>query len=128
MFLFCSSELDVFSLKDEEKCPRFSPSCGAPSYETQSCATSQSERDDSKYTGRNLKVRSVFEFVKIPSPDVHGHYPPLHPEPLYSKKPGIQRSELTLFTFAARLYERIFLRFSLRGLKGVPYLRMFLRD
>ncbi|XP_028418309.1 cytosolic carboxypeptidase 1-like isoform X2 [Dendronephthya gigantea] len=41
-----------------------------------------------------MKVRSVSEFVKTPSPDVYGHYPPLHPEPLYTKKPGIQRSML----------------------------------
>lgn len=39
-----------------------------------------------------MKVRSVFEFSKTPSPDLYGHYPPLHPEPLHTKKPGIQRS------------------------------------
>jgi hypothetical protein len=65
------------------------------STEVQSCTASKTfdessyERRDSE---RRMKVRSVSEFLKTPLPDVYGHYPPLHPEPLYTKKPGIQRS------------------------------------
>ena len=48
-----------------------------------------------------MKVRSVFEFAKTPSPDVYGHYPPLHPEHLHTKKPGIQRSVVRKYAFGS---------------------------
>ena len=58
-------------------------------------STVNNQRDESicqDDTEPRMKVRSVSEFVKTPMPDIFGHYPPLHPEPLHTKKPGIQRS------------------------------------
>ncbi|XP_046861355.1 cytosolic carboxypeptidase 1-like [Xenia sp. Carnegie-2017] len=40
------------------------------------------------------KCRSFADFVQKAFPDIYGHMPPLNPEPLYSKKPGISRSML----------------------------------
>lgn len=92
-------DVDDTLLRDSERSALMSPSCSTSSTEIQSCATSRT-CDESRYLGRDsthdqkMKVRSVSEFVKTPLPDVYGHYPPLHPEPLHTKKPGIQRSML----------------------------------
>ena len=99
LFPFYSSDVDDTLLRDSERSVLMSPSCSTSSTEIQSCATSRT-CDESRYLGRDsthdqkMKVRSVSEFVKTPLPDVYGHYPPLHPEPLHTKKPGIQRSVL----------------------------------
>ena len=52
------------------------------------CATA--DQNDCEVEAK-IKVRSLSEFIGVPLPDVYGHYPPLHPEPLNPKKAGIQR-------------------------------------
>ena len=37
------------------------------------------------------QIQSVLPIIKSPSPDVHGHYPPVEPEPLGQKRTGLQR-------------------------------------
>jgi len=39
----------------------------------------------------NGQIQSVLPIIKSPSPDVHGHYPPVEPEPLGQKRTGLQR-------------------------------------
>jgi len=39
----------------------------------------------------NGQMQSVLPIIKSPSPDVHGHYPPVEPEPLGQKRTGLQR-------------------------------------
>lgn len=53
--------------------------------------------DQNVYVGicnEKFKVKSISQFIEIPAPDVFGHYPPLHLEPLYPKKSGLQRMML----------------------------------
>lgn len=40
----------------------------------------------------NGQIQSVLPIIKSPSPDVHGHYPPVEPEPLGQKRTGLQRT------------------------------------
>lgn len=50
-----------------------------------SVETSTAEMDS------NGQIQSVLPIIKSPSPDVHGHYPPVEPEPLGQKRTGLQR-------------------------------------
>ena len=50
-----------------------------------------SVEDSTAEMDSNGQIQSVLPIIKSPSPDVHGHYPPVEPEPLGQKRTGLQR-------------------------------------
>lgn len=99
-FRYSSSDVNNVFLVDNKTASEFLEMCGSSSCDMRSSSLSSAcaqPTHASREGIRGNKIRSVSEFVKTPSPDVFGHYPPLHPEPLHTKAPGIQRSVLITF-------------------------------
>ena len=62
---------------------------------TKTCGSSTSaqltNQDRGIRLGAAAGVRSTLPIIKVPAPEVYGHYPSMDPEPLASKKTGLQR-------------------------------------